>query len=84
VYFVVWPPSDERDTLRWYGRFPEGTVAILHTHTAWKPAASPLDIRTARRTRIPVYVITPFAISKTSGEGSEVVVEGDWAGLSGD
>lgn len=76
LYFVAWPPSGEKDVLRWHGEFPKGTIAILHTHPAWQRDASELDMRTARRARIPVYVITIFNISKTTGEGSEVVL--DW------
>jgi|SRR3954447_22133229 hypothetical protein len=78
LYFVAWPRGDEKDMLRWYGRFPAGTIAILHTHCPWLPAPSNVDMRTARVARIPVYVITPSRISKTSGAGSEVVIEGDW------
>jgi hypothetical protein len=78
LYFVAWPPSEEKEVLRWYGRFPEGTVAIVHTHPPWHPAASPLDIRAARGAKIPVYVITPYGIAKTTGGASEVVLEGDW------
>ncbi len=78
LYFVAWPPGDERDMLRWYGRFPEGTVAIVHTHPAWLPEASRLDARTAHDAKIPVYVITPFRIAKTSGGATEVVMAGDW------
>ena len=78
VYFVAWPPSGERDMLRWHGRFPDGTIAILHTHAAWVPAASKIDRITARATRIPVYVITPSKITKTTGGESDVVLEGEW------
>jgi proteasome lid subunit RPN8/RPN11 len=78
LYFVVWPPSGEKDLLRWYGRVPEGTVAIVHTHPPWLPAASSLDLRTARETQIPVYVLTPFRISKMTGGPSAVTLEGDW------
>lgn len=78
LYFVMWPPSGEKDHLRWYGLFPEGTVAVVHTHSPWLPNASKLDMRAARRARIPVYVLTPACITKTNGEGSEVVMEGDW------
>jgi len=26
LYFVASPPSGEQDILRWYGRFPHGTI----------------------------------------------------------
>jgi proteasome lid subunit RPN8/RPN11 len=81
LYFVAWPPSGEREVLRWHGRFPEGTVAILHTHPTWQPAASQLDIQAARKARTSIYVITPLTISKTSG-GPSQIVRRDWAARS--
>lgn len=73
LYFVAWPPSQESDILRWHGRFPDGTVAIVHTHPPSRPEPSKLDMRAARGARIPIYVITPTTISKTTGETSQVV-----------
>lgn len=78
LYFVAWPPVEERHILRWHGRFPEGTIAIVHTHEGWTPEPSKLDRKAARGARIPVYVITPRQIAKTEGEEVEVVVSGDW------
>jgi hypothetical protein len=78
LYFVAWPPSGEKDVLRWYGRFPEGTVAILHTHQAWDPHVSKIDRKAAQASGLPVYVITPLRISKTRGGPSQAVIEGDW------
>lgn len=78
LYFVMWPPSTDKDRLRWYGRHPEGTIAIVHTHDPWLAEASKIDMRAARSARVPVYVLTPRAISKTTGEASRVVVSGDW------
>lgn len=78
LYFVVWPPSGERDMLRWSGRFPDGTIAILHTHEAYVPDASKLDMRAARSARVPVYVITRNTITKTTGAPSEVVMGAEW------
>ena len=80
-YFVAWPPSGERDFLRWHGRFPAGTVAILHTHPISKPAASKTDIQAARQTGLPVYVITVLSISKTTGGPSEMVADLRWPSL---
>jgi proteasome lid subunit RPN8/RPN11 len=75
LYFVAWPPSAESDILRWHGRFPDGTVAIVHTHPPSLPEASKLDMRAARNARIPIYVITPATIAKTTGDASQVVFE---------
>jgi proteasome lid subunit RPN8/RPN11 len=81
TYFVAWPRSEERHILRWHGRFPDGTVAILHTHEGWLPEPSKLDRKAARDAGIPVYVITPSQISKTTGGAPEVVMVGDWMTL---
>ena len=78
LYFVAWPPSGERQILRWYGRFPKGTVAILHTHPAGSPMPSRLDAVAARGAHVPVYVLTRRMIARTTGEAAEVVIEGDW------
>lgn len=78
LYFVAWPPSGERHILRWHGRFPKGTIAILHTHESWTPAPSKLDMKAARGAGVPVYVITPLQIVKTTGGEGEVVMDGDW------
>lgn len=77
-YFVTWPPGEEGDKLRWHRRFPKGTVAIVHTHPAWVKEPSRLDVRAARRSGIPVYVVTKTRISKTTGDVSVVVAEGEW------
>jgi hypothetical protein len=76
--FVRWPSSGVPDTAFWIGDFPRGTIAIAHTHPNMMPLPSNLDAATARRTRMPVYVITPNAIVKTRGASPEVVVRGDW------
>jgi hypothetical protein len=77
LYFVMWPPGDTRHLLKWYGAFPEGTVAILHTHPGGMPEPSKLDRRTARRTGLPVYVITPGRITRTTG-GETTIVAVRW------
>jgi len=72
-YFVTWPAGEDKDHLRWEGRFPEGAIAIVHTHPPWMREPSKLDVRAARRTKLPVYVITPSGIVKTTGGEPEVV-----------
>jgi proteasome lid subunit RPN8/RPN11 len=74
LYFVAWPPSAEKDILRWYGRFPDGTIAILHTHPPTQPHASELDMKAARGAGIPIYMITPRGVEKTTGGPSELVL----------
>ncbi len=75
---VPWPGAGEPDRGRWEGSFPAGVVAIAHTHPAWLPMPSSIDAATARRARIPVYVITASRISMTSGGEGSVVIAGDW------
>jgi Prokaryotic homologs of the JAB domain len=77
--FVEWPDGDQPDSARWEGAYPPRTVAIAHTHPNWLPEPSRLDAAVARRTRLPVYVITRGRVSKTDGEATEVVTEGSWA-----
>jgi hypothetical protein len=78
--FVVvrWPSGGEPDSARWMGPIPDGVVAIVHTHPNWQPLPSNIDIRTARSSRLPVYVVTRNEISKTVGGSPEIVFNGDW------
>ena len=76
--FVRWSSSELPHQARWQGPFPKGTIAIVHTHPNWIPSPSTIDVRTAQRSRVPVYVITRNRISKTKDGKSEVVFEGDW------
>ena len=75
---VAWPSDGLVDSARWEGQFPIGTLAIIHTHPNWMSSPSTIDIHTARTTGVPVYVVTRTKITKTEGDGSEVVVSGNW------
>ena len=50
---VAWPSDGSVDSARWEGRFPDGVVAIIHTHPNWMATPSSIDARTARTTRLP-------------------------------
>ena len=76
--FVRWSSAELPHQARWQGPFPKGTIAIVHTHPNWIPSPSSIDVRTAQRSRVPVYVITRNRISKTKDGKSEIVVDGDW------
>ncbi len=78
IYCLAWNPSPEPDMARWEGPVPDGTIAIVHTHPNWLPMPSNIDARTARETRLPVYVVTRGRISKTTGQRGEVVLAGSW------
>jgi hypothetical protein len=75
---VLWPSSGEPDSGRWEGAFPEGVVAIAHTHPNWLPIPSSLDARTATRTHTPVYVVTRTQIYMTAGGEPIALAKSDW------
>lgn len=70
---VMWKKCGRLDGAQWDGAIPVGTIAIFHTHPSWQPLPSSIDANTARRTRLPVYVVTRNRIMKTSGEQIEIV-----------
>ena len=76
--FVRWSSAEVPHQARWRGAFPKGTVAIVHTHPNWIPKPSDIDARTARRSKVPVYVVTRHRITKTTGDEPAIVVKGDW------
>jgi len=78
VTFVRWPDSGLHERAQWIGRFPRGTIAIVHTHPNWLPDPSAVDTRLAERIGIPVYVVTRTRISRTSGGVNETLVSTDW------
>ena len=80
LMLVRWPSAGEPDTAWWSGPMPTGTVAIVHTHPNWNPLPSNIDVRTARQSRLPVYVVTRTEISRTTGGSAEVVLRGEWSG----
>jgi proteasome lid subunit RPN8/RPN11 len=75
---VAWPSDGFVDSARWVGRFPDGVVAIIHTHPNWMATPSSIDVRTARTARIPVYVITRTQITLTNGDETRIVISGEW------
>jgi hypothetical protein len=74
---VEWPEG-ERNSARWEGKFPAGTIAIAHTHRNCFRDPSKVDVTSAIRARLPIYVITRTQISKTYGGVVEVVLTGEW------
>jgi JAB domain-containing protein similar to deubiquitination enzymes len=80
LMLVRWPRVEEADTALWSGPLPSGIVAIVHTHPNWNPLPSNIDVRTARQSRLPVYVITRTEISRTTGGSPEIVLRGEWGG----
>lgn len=75
---IAWPSDGLVDSARWEGRIPDGVLAIVHTHPNWMAAPSRIDARTARRSGVPVYVITRTQIAVTHGGPAQVVVSGEW------
>ena len=75
---VRWPEPGDHDSALWYGALPHGALAIVHTHPNWEPLPSTIDVQTAQRSGLPVYVVTATQISKTVGGSAQVVLNGDW------
>ena len=78
VRLEPWPRATEPHGAMWKGPFPTGTIAIVHTHPNRAPRPSAIDVRTAARTRLPVYVVTRGRITVTDGDGVYTVTRGQW------
>lgn len=78
IHLVKWRGERRRMSATHYGRIPEGTVAIVHTHPNALPDPSPGDAALARRLNIPVYVLTRTRITRTRGGSPELIAAGDW------
>jgi hypothetical protein len=66
---VRWPRADFFAS-RWKGRFPEGAVAVIHTHPTARPKPSAHDRAEAQRVRLPFYVVSRAALCVTDSAGS--------------
>src|SRR6266849_649897 len=78
VTSIPWPAAEERNLGRWVGAFPANTIAIVHTHPNWMPLPSAIDIRTAKRSHMAVYVITRSHIAKTENGSITMLIDGEW------
>ena len=76
--FIPWTGSEYENEARWVGPIPKGVIAIAHTHGNRYPRPSKVDARTARRTGLPVIVITAYRIVKTTGGKPQLVARSDW------
>ncbi len=76
--FVIWPFEHQSMRARFHGQIPDRVEAIIHTHPNSKPLPSSDDVRLARTLRLPVYVLTRYAISETDGKNSFFVWVGGW------
>lgn len=56
---VAWPSRNEYQAASWESAWPEGVIAIAHTHPRELPLPSANDRREARRLQLPVIVLTP-------------------------
>jgi proteasome lid subunit RPN8/RPN11 len=81
TFFLHWPSDGELNQATWNGPIPVGTIAIMHTHPNYLPIPSNRDIRVARASAIPVYVITRNRIERTDGDKPVIIATGDWSGL---
>jgi len=75
----VWRFDRELRSAHFSGAIPSGVVAITHTHPNSLPMPSDDDMLLARRTGLPVYVLTRMIITATDGSRIRVVVSRDWS-----
>jgi hypothetical protein len=61
---VLWPHDRRARTQAFRGAIPPGTVAIAHTHPDRADLREPskVDLLEARRTGLPIYVVTNWTI----------------------
>jgi len=77
--FQIWPSDRSPFMVAFVGEIPPGTVAIMHTHpSARSDLPSPEDQFLARRSGLPVYVVSRRRISKTDGSTTRTLWVGDW------
>jgi JAB domain-containing protein similar to deubiquitination enzymes len=65
-------------TAHYRGPIPSDAVAITHTHPNPLPMPSEGDACLAKKSGLPVYVLTRTMISVTDGRHTRVVLRGDW------
>ena len=77
---IAWPLSNERERATFRGTMPPGTIAIIHTHPFNVPWPSEKDESEAHRLGIPIYALTPLAVTKAVPEepGPLLVHKGPW------
>ncbi len=75
---IEWPSTGLNNGERWFGAIPHNTIAIVHTHPCWIPRPSAVDATTARRSGIPVWVITRKHLYMTDGTREFDVAQEDW------
>ncbi|HUJ12988.1 MAG TPA: Mov34/MPN/PAD-1 family protein [Thermoanaerobaculia bacterium] len=76
---LVWPATYQHARATFRGLIPRGTIAIIHTHPANAPWPSENDEREARRLGIPIYALTPLAITKAApAKDAQLVERGPW------
>jgi len=78
VKFDEWPFRPEWRQARFTGVVPATAFAIIHTHPNARPVPSAEDAATARRSGMPVYVVTRTSIARTDGRRVDIVRSGDW------
>lgn len=82
IAFIPWPVSGEFRGARWEGPIPANVIAIAHTHPNQWFRASPEDIEQARRTGLPIFVLSRRAISiaDPSSQRNIVLASSSWMG----
>ena len=75
---IPWAGSKFDNEAKWVGPIPKGVIAIAHTHGNRSPRPSTVDAKTARRTGLPVIVVTSFRVVKTTGGKPQLIARSDW------
>jgi hypothetical protein len=65
----LWPLTTERSSSTYWGRVPEGTVAIIHTHPHEWSLPSRQDGALSAKLRLPVLVVTHGWLSSVDSRG---------------
>lgn len=77
---VAWPRTNDRHAARFNGRVPAGTVAIVHSHPGSQPEPSRHDMEEAQRLGMPIFVVTPEAVTMApaGGPAATITRARDW------
>lgn len=78
LHLLPWQFDHEPLAAHHRGPIRSEVVAITHTHPNRAPMPSPDDMWLARKTHLPVYVLTRTLITVTDGDRSWRVLSGDW------
>lgn len=74
IKLLPWPNHGQYRGAKWTGPIPSGAVAIAHTHPNGWFIASAHDIDQARRTGLPIFVLTRKGVSVADPESGKNLI----------